>query len=57
MNKIPKQYNWHFLVLNRGNKCGFQVVIEKSNYSSAVNVMKKEFPLRKWKFQFGNIIN
>jgi len=56
MKNKPKQYNWHFWVDKRGNDSGFQVVIEKSNYSSARCKMKKEFPYRKWKFQFGSEI-
>jgi len=56
MKNKPRQYNWHFWVFKCGNNSGFQVIIEKSNYSSAVNKMKKEFPHKKWNFQFGSII-
>jgi hypothetical protein len=52
MKNKPQQYNWHFWV--KGDK--FQVVIEKSNYSSAVHHMKRLFPDKKWTFQFGNKI-
>ena len=48
----PKQYNWHFWV--KGDK--FQVVIEKSNYSSARCKMKKLFPNKHWEFQFGQLV-
>jgi len=56
MKNKPKQYNWHFWVLKRGNKPGVQIVIEKSNYSSARHVMKELFSYRKWEFQFGSEI-
>lgn len=56
MKNKPQQYNWHFLVLKRKNDSEFQVVIEKSNYSSARHMMKKLFPYKKWEFQFGEKI-
>ena len=45
----PQQYNWHFWVLGHN----VQVVICASNYSTAVNRMRKFIRGGKFKFQFG----
>lgn len=47
-----KQYNWHFWVLGSN----VQVVIQSTNYCTAVNRMKKFVGSKKFQFQFGEII-